>query len=897
MFSKLSTGGKILIFVGIIVLIGFSFTITFISSRSNAMTKKQVLEYAKSLALTYKSEINSEFETALYTARTIATAFSGIKSSKIPPDRDAGNAILKKVLEANPSYLGVWVGWEPNAYDGRDSEFINKPGSDGTGRFISYYNRGAGEIKLEPIVDYEAPSPASDYYKIPLTTEKEAIMDPFIYQVGGRDILLISICVPIKVDGKTLGVAGVDISLDQIQEMIKKVKPYETGYARLITNKGLYAAHGDAGYLNKDFGTSPQELKIKEHIKAGNEFQQFEYSDTYETEFYNLFVPMKIGISEKPWSVMIGIPMNKALQGVKEITNFSIICGALSMFFIIIAIFLISKNISGNIKDLTTECEGLVQAVMRGQIDTRSNTSKINYEFRPIVEGINSIMTAFEKPINITANYISMISRGEIPPPIDETSYQGSFRATVANLNNLISNLNGFIESVNKMYSEQKAGDIDFFIEETQFSGAYKKMAEGVNEAIKIHINNINKILNVLDFYAIKGDFSIQLEKLPGKQAILNEKLDGLKNNLQNLISEMINLATASSNGNLKVRGNFSKFNGGYRQIIEGVNNTLDASIKPIEEAAECLKQMADGNFQVTMKGTYKGDHAIIKEALNATISSINMVLSTFKNVVALVNNGSRQVAAASQTLSQTSTSSASSLEEISASMQQVASQSKKSAENAAAANAVAMEAKGAADTGNSKMTELLNAMKAISESAGNISKIIKVIDEIAFQTNLLALNAAVEAARAGKHGKGFTVVAEEVRNLAQRSAKAAKETASLIETSIERSEAGSKITRETAEVLGNISAKSSKTTLLVNEITAMTKEQTSGIIQINQGLSQLDNITQQNTATAEETAAASEELSSNAVELQTLINKFKITETDNSEFRYAKHNNPLPQA
>jgi methyl-accepting chemotaxis protein len=307
------------------------------------------------------------------------------------------------------------------------------------------------------------------------------------------------------------------------------------------------------------------------------------------------------------------------------------------------------------------------------------------------------------------------------------------------------------------------------------------------------------------------------------------------------------------------------------------VNETLDAVVMPVNEASECLREMAKGNLDVEVKGDYMGDHAVIKDNLNATLASLNDIMNQVSVAADQVATGARQVSDSSQYLSQAATESASSLEEITASMHELTSQTNMNAENATQANQLAAQARVSAEKGEEQMSNMVKAMNDINESAASISKIIKAIDEIAFQTNLLALNAAVEAARAGKHGKGFTVVAEEVRNLAQRSAAAAKETAEMIEGSIKKTGVGTRIAEDTSRALEEIVSGATKVTDLIGEIASASKEQAQGIGQINQGLSQVDQVTQQVTASAEESASASEELSSQSLQLKQMLDKFNL--------------------
>ena len=306
-------------------------------------------------------------------------------------------------------------------------------------------------------------------------------------------------------------------------------------------------------------------------------------------------------------------------------------------------------------------------------------------------------------------------------------------------------------------------------------------------------------------------------------------------------------------------------------QLARAVQGLIEAQ----RVQAGLAKKMSAGDWNIEVPVRSAEDE--LGRSLSEMVVQMNSTLLAVNNAAVQVDSGSEQIAASSQSLSQGATESAASLQEISASMTQIGAQTKHNAENAQQANTLATEARTAAQRGSQHMGEMVAAMKDIDSSSQQISKIIKAIDDIAFQTNLLALNAAVEAARAGRHGKGFAVVAEEVRNLAARSAKAAKETAELIESSGAKVGKGTQIAAQTEKALVEIVEGITKAADLVSEIAAASNEQAEGVSQVSIGLGQIDSVTQQNTANAEETASSSEELSDQARQLKQLLTRFRL--------------------
>ncbi len=319
------------------------------------------------------------------------------------------------------------------------------------------------------------------------------------------------------------------------------------------------------------------------------------------------------------------------------------------------------------------------------------------------------------------------------------------------------------------------------------------------------------------------------------------------------------------------------KSNDELGSVAKSLNRSVSVLRGYVENISYLLGRMAEGDLTQDVNLDYMGDFAPIKQSMLHISTSLNEALFRIHLASEQVSAGAEQIASSSQALSQGATEQASSIEEMSATINEISVQIRGNAEHAQDANRFVDDTIAGIENGNRQMGQLVYAMEEIAKTSGQIGKIIKTIDDIAFQTNILALNAAVEAARAGNAGKGFAVVAEEVRNLAGKSAQAAKDTTALIENAIVAIQNGSQMVGTTERALKQIVEKSAGISSLVGNISKASSDQATAVVQTTQGIEQISSVVQNNSATAEESAAASQELSSQAQILKQLIGKFQI--------------------
>jgi methyl-accepting chemotaxis protein len=562
------------------------------------------------------------------------------------------------------------------------------------------------------------------------------------------------------------------------------------------------------------------------------------------------------------------------------------------------------NNCIDNVRALVADAQMLSKAAVEGKLATRADATRHGGDYRRIVEGVNQTLDAVIGPLNVAAEYVDRISKGDIPPRITD-SYHGDFNEIKNNLNTCIDALSGLISEMNRMSDEHNKGEIDATIPAERFQGAYRVMGQGVNDMVNGHIQVKKKAMACLAEFG-RGNFEAQLEQFPGKKAFINATMEEVRKNLKALIADAQMLSQAAVQGKLATRADVARHEGDFRRIVEGVNQTLDAVIGPLNVAAEYVDRISKGDIPPKITDNYNGDFNEIKnnlnvlitamdevtaaaeevsrgnltvnirerspedklmQALHSMVEGISRIVRSINSVSRDVANGSSGISNAASQVSDGASAQAASAEEASSSMEQMVSNIKQNADNAQQTEKIATKSASDARESGKSVVEAVNAMKEIASR-------ISIIEEIARQTNLLALNAAIEAARAGEHGKGFAVVAAEVRKLAERSQKAAGEINQLSVNTVTTAE-------RAGEMLAKLVPDIQRTAELVQEISAASREQDTGAEQINKALQQLEVVIQQNASAAEEMSATTQELGKQSDQLLRTMGFFRTDDRD----------------
>jgi methyl-accepting chemotaxis protein len=523
-------------------------------------------------------------------------------------------------------------------------------------------------------------------------------------------------------------------------------------------------------------------------------------------------------------------------------------------------------------------------------------------------------------PIHRLMDASKELEAGNLNIQLDTTSKDetGDLART---LNGVSSTLKDIVGSIKDMYHKhENEGSVYYTIDTSAFRGSYKEVADGVNQMVASYVKTCDDILETMENIA-NGDMKITLPAYKGNKGEVNKTVNKVTDTIKEIVRAIDALAKAGAEGNLDVTMDATRFGGEWAKIVKDMNVLMNAFGGAIGDTERALNELSLGNFAHRITTSYTGEYDKIKQAANhmgtsvdsyikevsdilgkiakgdltyqinrqyvgdfsAIKTSINLIVNnlneTIRNIASAseqVLTGSIQISESASLLAQGASQQAGSVEELNVSVGEINRQTQENAGNAQQASHLAKSSRHNAETGNTEMTALLEAMDGISKSSNEIGKIMKTIQDIAFQTNLLALNASVEAARAGEHGKGFTVVAEEVRALAGKSAEAVKNTGALIEDSINRVQEGTKRANDTATSLSHIVGNVAEVAEVIDRIYTASNQQAESIGGINSGIVEISQVVQRNTANSQESAASAQELNAQAQTLKEMVRFFK---------------------
>jgi PAS domain S-box-containing protein len=455
----------IYIVVGVFLVLAVSTAVII----NTVTSQEEKLAYQKSIemASNYANQFDADMKANSAIAKTLALTMENYEAS----NRTEVVSVLKNILEKNPNLIGVYVGYEPNAFDGRDEEYVNALGHDATGRFVPYYNRIKGNVTVEPLLYYNR----DDYYQLPKAREEDVLTEPYFYE----GIFMVSHVSPIFRDGKFIGIGGVDVPLEYVDEEVSEVRAFDTGYAFMVSNTGVLLSHP----VRKDWigKKNLYDFNSEEINRAAGEIKNgtggyIEIKDpTTGKNVVMFYEPVKTG----NFAFVLVIPKEEMLAGVVDLRNRLLVISAISILFMAGLAYMIALSITRPIDKIVRDFKSIAQDAVKGRLDVRADTD-VEIDFREIPIGLNEILKAVIVPVRETIRVTNALARGELKERV-KVDVQGEFRELGNTLDKFSETLNQIIDDSNAVFTAFQQNDFKRKIR-INGQGDFKLLTDGIEK-------------------------------------------------------------------------------------------------------------------------------------------------------------------------------------------------------------------------------------------------------------------------------------------------------------------------------------------------------------------------------------------------------------------------------
>lgn len=562
-------------------------------------------------------------------------------------------------------------------------------------------------------------------------------------------------------------------------------------------------------------------------------------------------------------------------------------------------------TIQNNLHAFAGEINSIIENVTSGNTKFRGNPENYTGDWAKLVDGLNGIVDSLMQPMDTTLHYLDNIAKGDISHRVTE-EFKGDFNQTKEALNQVIDTLNALHHEVTYVFDQHEQGWINVEMDPEKFEGSYSELCKSVNALVIQHINMKKRVMSIVTDYA-HGDFESTLPPQPNDRKFLNEGLNAVQSNLYGISDEINAQIEAAKAGNLDRRGDSSKFSGDWSKLVASVNELMESIAEPINESGVILQEYSNGNLKERMHGDYKGSFADLKSNINALGESLTELITQVKDSVKVASSTAGKLSDTSVAIKEAAYEQSAQTDDVASAVEEMSRTISENAVSAGQTAEIATKNKEIASEGGEivrktlqKMHDIANIVTSSSEeiqklghSSEKIGQIISVIEDIADQTNLLALNAAIEAARAGEQGRGFAVVADEVRKLAERTTDATKQISSMIQGIQEETElavksmnrgneevgTGINLADSAGEALTQIERSSADVLDMINQIAAANDEQSSTSEEISKNVLTISEVIGNSARQVEDIATSASNLNSLTASLESLMAQFIIDE------------------